>query len=100
MIDALRKAVNEIGEDSLGFKKEEIGTHSIRSGGAMAMYLAQIQVFTIKLIGRWKWDAFLRYIRKQVQQFSENISDKMVEQENFKHIPAFVISSPSKTKMA
>ena len=89
IIDTLQKAVTEIGEKSLGFKKEEIGTHSIRSGGAMAMYLAKIQIFSIKMIGRWKSDAFLRYIRKQVQQFTENISDRMVLQEKFSHIPEF-----------
>ena len=66
----------------------------------MAMYIARIQVFTIKLIRRWKSDAFLNYIRKQVQQFSENISDRMVEQENFTHIPEYAISSPTKLRMA
>ena len=43
------------------------------------MYIAPIQIFTIKLIGCWKSDAFLDYMRKQVQQFSKNILDRMVE---------------------
>lgn len=33
-VEALRAAVVAIGEDKLGFKKEDIGCHSIRSGGA------------------------------------------------------------------
>ena len=35
MVAALRNAVVAIGEDVLGFKKEQVGTHSIRSGAAM-----------------------------------------------------------------
>jgi hypothetical protein len=38
MIHVLRDAVGAIGEVKLGIKKEDVGTHSIRSGAAMAMY--------------------------------------------------------------
>jgi hypothetical protein len=37
VIHTLLSAAKKIGEDSLGFKVSKIGTHSIRSGGAMAM---------------------------------------------------------------
>ena len=100
-INALRSAVTKYGEDRLGFKASEIGTHSIRSGGAMAMYLAvpQIPTYTIQLIGRWRSDAFLKYIRKQVKQFSAFISTSMVTNENFSHVPEYAIVSPSKIRM-
>ena len=100
-INALRSAVKKHGEDRLGFQANEIGTHSIRSGGAMAMYLAvpQIPTYTIQLIGRWRSDAFLKYIRKQVKQFSACISESMVTNENFSHIPEYAIVSPSKVRM-
>jgi hypothetical protein len=100
-INALRSAVKLQGEDDLGFKACEVGTHSIRSGGAMAMYLAspQIQTYTIQLIGRWKSDAFLQYIRRQVKQFSSHISEAMISNENFSHIPEFASSSPTKIRM-
>ena len=42
------------------------------------MYLAGVPVFTIMLIGRWSSDAFLRYIRRQVLQFSAGVSKRMV----------------------
>jgi hypothetical protein len=51
MINALRDAVGAIGEVRLGVKKEDVGTHSIRSGAAMAMYLGECPVFMIMLIG-------------------------------------------------
>lgn len=87
MVDALRAAVVSIGEDILGFKKEEIGTHSIRAGAAMAMFLGECPVYTIMMIGRWSSDAFLRYIRKQVEQFSHNVSRRMIQFQFFRHVP-------------
>ena len=44
----------------------------------MAMYLDNVPIFTIMLIGRWRSDAFLKYIRKQVEQFSHNVSTRML----------------------
>ena len=84
---ALRAAVLSIGEDILGIKAEEVGTHSIRSGAAMSMYLGECPVYTIMMIGRWSSDAFLLYIRKQVEQFSHNVSIRMLRFESFRHIP-------------
>jgi len=87
MIHALRDAVGVIGEVKLGIKKEDVGTHSIRSGAAMAMYLGEYPIFMIILIGRWSSDAFLRYIRKQVLEFSQNVATRMLSCQNFRHIP-------------
>jgi hypothetical protein len=52
------------------------------------MYLAHIPVFTIMLLGCWSSDAFLRYIRKQVKEFSSGISAKMIMKEHFFTIPS------------
>ena len=53
----------------------------------MALYLAKRPISTIMLIGRWCSDAFLLYIRRQVQEFSTGISADMVSQERFFTIP-------------
>ncbi len=87
MINVLRDAVSAIREVKLGIKKEDIGTHSIRSGAAMAMYLGECPVFMIMLIGRWLSNAFLHYIHKQVMEFSQNVAKKMLLCQNFRHIP-------------
>ena len=76
-----------IGRDHLGYGELEIGTHSFRSGAAMAMYLAGVPVFTIMLIGRWSSDAFLRYIRRQVHEFSAGVSSKMILAPDYFTIP-------------
>ena len=91
----LRAAARVIGEATLGFKPEDIGTHSLRSGAAMALYLAKVPTLTIMIIGRWKSDAFLLYIRKQVAQFSQNLSTQMLQNENFYTVPDFHRTLPS-----
>ncbi len=82
----LKDGVVAISETKLGIHRSEVGTHSIRSGAAMAMYLAGVPIFSIMLIGRWLSLAFLKYIQKQVQEFSFGISSKMIEVQTFKHI--------------
>ena len=81
--DHLRVIVHLIGEDKLGFTKDEIGLHSIRSGGAMAMFLSHISTIIIQRVGRWSSEAFLEYIREQVESFTAGVSQKMLEFENY-----------------
>ena len=50
MVAALRDTVVAIGEDVLGFKAEQIGNYSFKSGAAMAMYLGECPVYKIMLI--------------------------------------------------
>jgi hypothetical protein len=89
MLNCLRAVVIHVGEDNLGFKVSEMGTHSIRSGAAMAMYLANVPIFTIMLIGRWSSNAFLQYICRQVQEFSSGIASRMITSSDFYTIPDF-----------
>jgi hypothetical protein len=39
------------------------------------------------LIGRWSSNAFLRYIRKQVIEFNQNVAKRMLACQNVRHIP-------------
>ena len=87
ILSAIRAAVKIIGPTQLGFASSEVGTHSIRSSAAMAMYLAGVPVYTIMLIGRWSSDAFLRYIRRQVQEFSSGVSARMLITTDYFTIP-------------
>ncbi len=87
--NALRDANSAIGEDSLHIAANKIGTHSIRSGTAMAMFLWGCPVFLIMMIGRWSSDAFLCYIRKQVKEFNHDVSQKMLTHMFHRHIPNY-----------
>lgn len=83
----LRAAATVLGPDRLGYSADDIGTHSLRSGAAMAMYLNDVPVYTIMLVGRWSSDAFLKYIRRQVQQFSAGVSSRMIQTPHFFTVP-------------
>ena len=70
------------------YKLDKIGTHSIRSSTAMILHCVGVDVPMIKLLGRWASDAFLRYIRHQLADFSKNISNLMVNsKDNFFNVP-------------
>ena len=67
MLSALRDAICAIVEDKLGFKAEQVGNHSQRSGAAMTMYLGECPVYSIMMTGQWSSDVFMIFIRKQVE---------------------------------
>ena len=87
IIQHIRRTVNVIGVCTLGFTGPECGTHSIRSSMTMQMYLDRLPIYTIMLQGRWSSDAFLLYIRQQVQQFSTGLSSSMIQKEEFFTVP-------------
>jgi hypothetical protein len=90
----LRLGVTLIGKDELGYGPEEVGLHSLRSGAAMSMYLQGIPVYVIMLLGRWSSDAFLRYIRRNVQEFSKDVSRKMIANPLFFTVPTADLEDP------
>lgn len=56
----------------------------------MAMYLSGVAIITIMLIGRWRSDSFIKYIRKQILQFTSGVSDKMASISEFYTIPSHI----------
>ena len=83
----LREFIGLVEQGNYGLTADEIGLHSMRSSSAMAMYMNGVPVYTIMLLGRWSSDAFLRYIRSQVETFGHDVSAKMIETEMFYHVP-------------
>ena len=92
LLRCFRSVADTLGEDKLGYKSSEIGTHSMQSGAAMAMFLDNTPVFLIMLVGRWSSDAFLKYIRKQVLETCKGISSRMIKNDLHHALP-----SPSST---
>ena len=64
-----------------------MGTHSIRSGLAMELYLAKVYPEKIIIMGRWASSALLWYIRIQVSDLSKGISTLMTNNHAFYTIP-------------
>jgi hypothetical protein len=71
----LRAAAIQYGEAPLGFSVCHIGTHSLRAEAAMEMFLPGVPVDTIQLIGRWRSQTVMRYIRIQVQQMTKGVAE-------------------------
>jgi hypothetical protein len=96
LLKRIRLAAVAIGKDTLGFLPTKIGLHSARSRAAMAMYFSGTPVYTIMLLGRWSSNAFLKYIRKQIKEFSKGVSKKKLTKEKFFTIPSSNNNNQSK----
>ena len=79
VVATLRLWAAHIGFQRLGFHPMEIGSHSLRSGGAMTLHQAGMSDSTIKVIGRWKSDAFIIYLQGQVLSFTKGVATAMKE---------------------
>ena len=86
-INSLRAGKLSFGEERLGFSHKEVGTHSIRSGFAMELYLPKVYPETIMIMGRWESSAFLWYIRIKVRDISKGTSTLMTNNHAFYTIP-------------
>ena len=95
----LRAITEIIGEAKLGFTKDDVGLHSIRSGAAMAMFMSGISPIIIQRVGRWSSDAFLEYIRDQIESFTLGVSQKMIEVDQFHHINIYKDNAIQKLKI-
>ena len=66
--------------------ESELGTRSIRSGAAMALFLMDHSVEKIMILGRWSSDAFMVYIRPQVLEWTNIMSRDMARAGNFRDL--------------
>jgi hypothetical protein len=84
--DTLKRASGEMGLYNLGYTPNDVSSHSLRAGGAMAMHLNGVDANTIRKMGRWKSDTFLMYIHEQISAFATGVSIKMSTAIPFRHI--------------
>jgi hypothetical protein len=78
----LRRAVQAVGEERLGFPAKKVGTHSVRSSFAMMLTLHDEEDSIIMKKGRWKSASFLKYIRQQISSYGYKVSKIMVSNQN------------------
>jgi hypothetical protein len=60
----------------------------------MALFLAKAEVSKIMLIGRWSSDAFLAYIRPQVDEWTSGMSEAIISVDDFHHQPLPAPNTP------
>jgi len=87
LIVMLRSTAEALGVDQVGYRPLEIGTHSIRSGCAMGLFMMDIHPIRIQIIGRWSSDAFMVYIRPQVLEWSSDLSIKLASLDHWTSEP-------------
>jgi hypothetical protein len=66
-------------ESKTGIPPSNISAQSLRSGGATALMCARVDNQVIQLMGRWRSDTMLEYLRTQAFHSNGHFSEKMVE---------------------
>jgi hypothetical protein len=93
--DRLRVTCTALGgKNNFGYSASDIGTKSLRSGAAMALFLMNHSTERIMLLGRWKSAAFLVYIRPQVLEWTNDMSRDMIRHDSFLDVSDFDQADP------
>ena len=83
----LRRAATSV-YNKTGILPNRITGQSLRSGGATALLCANWDKDKIQLLGRWKSDAMLRYLRMQAMQATSEASKAMLNHGCFTFHPS------------
>ena len=73
--------------DNLGIDPNLLSARSLRPGGATALLCARVDKDNIQLLGRWKSDAMLRYLRIQAHVHANNFAQKMLDHGSYSFAP-------------
>ena len=91
MLDFIRLTAKKMGPMA-GYAPEEVGCHSIRSGAAMCLILGGAATHKVMLVGRWSSDAFIAYIRPQIDAFTSGLSEIMIRIQQFRDLGSVIES--------
>jgi len=69
-----------------GYDLARIGSHSLRTGGATHLKLLGYDSDTIKKLGRWTSDTYLRYIQSQIGNLMAGIATQMARVLRFHNV--------------
>jgi hypothetical protein len=72
--------------EAYGYDLKRIGSHSLRSGGAMRLKLAGKDDDVIKKMGRWSGNTYLRYIQTQIGELTADLATAMAQTLRFHHV--------------
>jgi hypothetical protein len=90
---------------STGIDWHLLSARSLRPGGATALMCSSVDPTWIQLLGRWKSDAMLRYLRIQAHVNAAHFSQKMLDHGSFTFAPGTYTSAadmplPNETPVA
>jgi hypothetical protein len=84
--DGLRAAANDLSHLT-GLDPGSLSARSLRPGGATALLCAGIETDVIKLVGRWKSDAMMTYLRVSTLAHSHNLAQSMLTHGGYTFAP-------------
>ena len=84
--NALRHSATDLAATT-GIAPHLLSARSVRPGGATALLCANIDPNIIQLLGRWKSDAMLRYLRVAAQANSHPLAQQMLQAGRYTFAP-------------
>ena len=72
----LKSTVTTMGKDDLGIESNEVGTHSLRASFALMLALMGEPDSRIMILGRWKSEAFKKYIERQIVRVRDTTASR------------------------
>ena len=84
--NALRHAAIAV-QPTTGIDPDQLSARSLRPGGATALMMAGIDKDNIALMGRWRSDAMLQYLRVQVATHTKNYAQQMLDNGSYTFAP-------------
>jgi hypothetical protein len=74
--------------EAAGYDLDRIGSHSLRSGGAVHLKLCGYDEDMIKKLGRWSSNTYLRYIQTQIANLTAGVAANMGRFLRFENVGA------------
>jgi hypothetical protein len=89
--DALRKGLMIVGPETVDIVPSELESRSLRAGGATALLCANIDFNTIRLLGRWKSDAMIRYLHISANPAVHKLAKEMYSGGFYSFLPGTTV---------
>ena len=83
---AVRWGATQDGLLDRGYAIHRVSSHSLRSGGAMALKLAGESSDTIMRVGRWTSNTYTTYIHAQIGALAKGLAWRMSKQHTFHNV--------------
>ena len=77
ILAAIRLAASRCNLALYGYDLNRVGSHSLRSGGAMQLKLTGYNHNLIHKLGLWRTDTYLHYIQSQIGELTAGVACQM-----------------------
>ena len=83
----LKATVKLLAGTHLGFTHKDVSVRSLWAAGAMELLCSGVDTDIISLVGSWKTDKILRYLRVQAEPIMRNYYKLMISHGNYNLLP-------------